>query len=265
MKKFGNILLSILTSKTLRPFFWLLGLCVVLLFVIDSLIMPYYVNKGGTQIVPNVVGMKEETAKKILDSLHLEPKRGEIRQDPSYPEGYVILQNPSPEQLVKTGRRVYLTISGGEQDVIVPSLRGRSIRDAKFALDRAALRQGAIQYQVSIELPEGTIVTQDIPAGSKVKKNSYISLIVSAGESIDSIYIPSLIGKTYSEAQKILKEKGLRTGNITYQINDELLPNTIIDQLPRENEIVTTQKDVDLFVSQAPDKSTKKIDRDKLP
>jgi len=258
-----NAFVKIITSKTIRPFFWTLGLFIVALFLIDTFVMPYYVNKGGTLTVPKVVGVKEEQAKRILDSLHLEPRRGEIRQDPSYPEGYVILQNPAPDQVVKTGRRVYLTISGGEQDVIVPSLRGRSIRDSKFALDRAALKQGAIQYQVSIELPEGTIITQDIPAGSKVKKNTYISVIVSAGESIDSIYIPSLIGKTFTEAQKILKEKGLRAGNITFQINDELLPNTVIDQLPRENEVVTTQKDVDLFISQTPDKSNAKTNRDK--
>ncbi|MFZ4619728.1 MAG: PASTA domain-containing protein [Bacteroidota bacterium] len=262
MNTIKNIFTAIIRSKTLRPVFWTIGILGIILFLVDSFIMPYYVNKGGTQTVPKVIGMKEDRARRILDSLHLEPKRGEIRQDPSYPEGYVIVQNPAPDQTVKSGRRVYLTISGGEQDVIVPSLRGRSIRDAKFALDRAALKQGAIQYQVSIELPEGTIVTQDIPAGSKVKKNSYISVIVSAGESIDSIYIPSLIGKTFSEAQRILKEKGLRPGNVTYQINDELVPNTIIDQLPRENEVVTTQKDVDLFVSQAPDKSSKRPDKE---
>jgi serine/threonine-protein kinase len=159
---------------------------------------------------------------------------------------------------VKNGRRVYLTISGGEQDAVVPSLRGRSIRDAKFALDRAGLRQGALQYQVSTELPEGTIISQDVPPGNKMKHNSFISFVVSAGESIDSIYVPSLVGKTYSEAIKILKEKGLRTGNITYQLNEELVPNTVIDQLPREDEIVTTQKEVDLFISQSPDKSVNK-------
>lgn len=263
MKKSNNLLAKIIASKTLRPILWTFGIFVVALFVIDTFVMPYYVNKGGTLTVPKVVGLKEEFARKILDSLNLEPRRGEIRQDPSYPEGFVILQNPAPEQIVKKGRRVYLTISGGEQDVIVPSLRGRSIRDAKFALDRAALKQGAIQYQVSIELPEGTIITQDIPAGSRVKKSSYISVIVSAGESMDSIAIPSLIGKTFTEAQKILKDKGLRTGNITYQINDELLPNTVIDQLPRENEIVTTQKEVDLFISQTPEKTDKKPERDK--
>lgn len=263
MNNFKRYFTSIIASKTFRPVIWIIVIFSITLFIVDTFVMPYYVNKGGTLVVPKVVGLKEESARKILDSLHLEPRRGEIRQDPSYPEGYVILQNPAAEQTVKTGRRVYLTISGGEQDVIVPSLRGRSIRDAKFALDRAALRQCAIQYQVSIELPEGTIITQDIPPGSKVKKNTFISVIVSAGESMDSIYIPSLIGMTFSEAQKHLKEKGLRTGNITYQINDELLPNTVIDQLPRENEVVTTQKEVDLFISQTPDKSNKKTEREK--
>jgi len=258
-----SIIVRIAKSKMLRPIYWTLGAFVVLLFIFDSFIMPYYVNKGGTLTVPNVVGIKEEAARKILDSLHLEPRRGEVRQDPAYPEGYVILQNPAPEQIVKTGRRVYLTISGGEQDVIVPSLRGRSIRDAKFALDRAALHQGAIQYQVSIDLPEGTIISQDIPPGSKVKKSTYISVVVSAGESIDSIYVPALTGKTLTEALKILKEKGLRSGNITYQYNDELLPNTVIDQLPRENEVVTTQKEVDLFVSQTPEKTTQPVERKK--
>ncbi len=262
MKNFIDTLLKIVKSKLLRPFLWITGVFVIVLFILDTFVMPYYVNKGGTLTVPNVVGMKEEIAFKILDSLNFVPKRGEVRQDNSYPVGYVILQNPAPEQIVKIGRRIYLTISGGEQDVLVPALRGRSIRDAKFALDRAGLRQGAIQYQTSIELPEGTIITQDIPAGSKVKKSTYISVVVSAGESIDSIYVPSLVGKTFTEAQKILKEKGLRTGNITFQINDELLPNTVIDQLPRENEVVTTQKEVDLFISQAPDKSAKKTQRE---
>lgn len=262
MKKYLQIIARIILSTTLRPLFWTFGVITIIIFVIDTYVMPYYVNERGTLVVPNVIGMKEEKAKKLLDSLHFEPRRGEIRQDNSYPIGYVILQNPASEQTVKNGRRIYLTISGGEQEAIVPSLRGRSIRDAKFALDRVGLRQGALQYQTSHELPEGTIISQDIPAGNKIKHNSFISFIVSAGESIDSIFIPSLIGKTYTEAMKILKEKGLRTGNVTYQFNEELVPNTVIDQLPRENEIVTTQKEVDLFLSQAPDMtSTKKRDK----
>ena len=89
----------------------------------------------------------------------------------------------------------------------------------------------------------------------------YIGITVSAGESVDSIFVPSLIGKTLSEAQKILKEKGLLLGNVVYQISEDLLPNTVIDQLPRENEIVTFKKDVDLFIAQAPEKPAQKKDK----
>ncbi|MDD8016777.1 MAG: PASTA domain-containing protein [Bacteroidota bacterium] len=227
----------------------------MLLFIFDSFVMPWYVNKQSTLQVPNVVGKKEEEAFKILQAANLEPKRGEIRQDNKYPEGYVVLQNPPSDQTVKLGRRVYLTISGGEQQVVVPGLRGKSIRDSKFSLERVGLKQGSIRYQISNDFPEGTIITQDITSGVKVKRGSYISILVSAGQSIDSIYVPSLLGKTLSEVRKILKDKGLKIGNITYQINNELLPNTIIDQLPRENDVVTVDKEIDLFVSQTPNKN----------
>ena len=212
--------------------------------------MPWYVNKGGTLQVPSVVGMTEGEANQTLIKYKLEPKRGEIRSDNKYPIGDVIQQNPAAGETVKLGRRIYLSISGGEQETIVPSLRGRTIRDSKFALDRNNLKQGRIKYETSTELPEGTIITQDLTPGTKVKRGTYISVIVSAGESIDSIYVPSLIGKTLSEARRILKLKGLKIGSINYQANNDLLPNTVIDQLPRVNDVVTVNKEIDLFVSQ---------------
>jgi len=248
---------QIFLSRAFRRMYWTAGILAFSLFIVDSFVMPWYVNRGGTLTVPNVVGMKEEEAFKLLESKNLQPKKGEVRPDNRYPVGHVVLQNPAADQIVKSERRVYLTISGGELSVIVPSLRGRTLRDSKFMLDKAGLRQGAIAYQTSTELPEGTIISQDIPGGNKARRGSYIGIVVSAGESIDSIFVPSLVGMTLMEAQKSLKEKGLKLGNITYQMNSELLPNTVIDQLPRENEIVTTKKEVDLFIAQAPEKGAK--------
>lgn len=251
-----SMVARILTSRFFRRLYWIVGMLVVLLFLFDTFVMPWYVHRGGTMVVPSVIGMKEAEAFQLLQSMNLQPKRGDVRPDNKYPEGYVVMQNPLAEEIVKAERRVYLTISGGEQLVLVPTLRGRTLRDSKFTLDRVGLRQGGIAYQTSTEFPEGTIITQDIPPGSKVKKATYVGITVSAGESVDSIFVPSLIGKTLTEAQKILKDKGLKLGNITYQINAELLPNTVIDQLPRENEIVTFRKEVDLFIAQAPEKGT---------
>jgi serine/threonine-protein kinase len=261
MKKIAFLTWKVIKSKIIRPVFYTIAGVTVFIFIFDSFIMPAIVNQGGTQHVPNVVGLKKEQAMALLDSMSLIPREGEIRSDDKLPEGYVVSQNPMPDQIVKSGRRVYLTISGGEQPTIVPSLKGRSIRDAKFALDRAGLRQGAVRYSISTEFPEGTIISQDISSGTKVSKNSFISFTVSAGESIDSIIVPVLIGKTLADAQKILKEKGLRLGNITYQIQEDLLPNTIIDQFPRENQIVTIEKSIDLFIAQAPEKTPVKTEK----
>lgn len=241
-------------SKLARILGWTLGGLLALVLILDNIILPWYVNRGGTLPVPDVVGMQEAVAVHVLDSLHLEARKGEVRQDKEYPEGYVVAQNPMPEQIVKPNRRVYLTISGGEQLALVPDLKGRSVRDTKFALDRAGLKLGTLIRQISKEFPEGTIISQDVPAGAKVKRGSYIGATQSTGESTDSVLVPTLIGKTLSDAQKTLTQRGFKVGNITFQSNAELLPNTVIDQLPRMNEVVSYGKAIDLFVAQAPEK-----------
>ncbi len=233
---------------------WICGGLLVLVLLLDNIILPWYVNQGGTLAVPDVVGMQEAAAFRVLDSLHLEPRRGEVRPDKEYPEGYVVAQNPLPLQIVKPNRRIYLTISGGEQLAIVPDLKGRSLRDTKFSLERSGLKLGAVLREISKEFPEGTVISQDLTAGAKVKRGSYIGVTESTGESTDSVVVPSVIGKTLNDAQKLLTQKGFKIGNIIYQPNADLLPNTVIDQLPRMKEIVNFGKAIDLFIAQAPDK-----------
>ena len=54
--------------------------------------------------------------------------------------------------------------------------------------------------------------------------------------------------ETLAEAEKLLLEAGLRVGNITYQPNFDLLPNTVVDQYPRSGEPARQGQQVDLFV-----------------
>ena len=245
---------NLFRSKITRIALWTLGVLIVVVLLLDNIILPWYVNHGGTLSVPDVVGMQEADAIRILDSLSLEPRRGEVRPDKDYPEGFVVAQNPGPQQVVKPNRRVYLTISGGEQLAVVPDLKGRSMRDTKFALDRAGLKLGTVKRELSNEFPEGTIVSQDLAAGVKIKRGAYIGVTQSTGQSMDSLLVPSVVGKTLTEAQKILTQKGFKIGNISYQPNADLLPNTVIDQLPRMNDVVSYGKAVDLFIAQTPEK-----------
>ena len=230
------------------------ALFLVLFFVCNDVLIPWYVNQGGTVTVPSLVGKSYEEAEHILDSLGLEARKGDVRPDRSHRAGLVIIQNPLPEHVVKKGRRIYLTISGGEQQVVVPNIKGRTLRDARFALEREGLKLGAVEYQPSDQFPANTIVEQKLSAGLRVKRDTYVSIIVSQGASEQNIAVPDLYEKTLTEAEAMLAASGLRSGNVTYSPSADLLPNTVIEQFPRKGEIVPKDQPVDLVVVQGGEK-----------
>lgn len=219
-----------------------------LFFLINDFILPLYVNGGGVATIPSIVGMKFEEAVEVLDSLGFQPKKGDSRLDKEHPAGFVIIQNPPAGYVVKLGRRVYLTVSAGEIHVQVPDLRGRTLRDSKFALERVGLKLGAVEYQRSEEYPVNTVIEQKIGPGANVKRDVYVSIIISTGSTADKISVPDLTSKSVKAAVEIMKSVGLEIGNISYIVSPDLLPNTIVDQYPRAGEMISREQKVDLIV-----------------
>jgi beta-lactam-binding protein with PASTA domain len=239
-----------------RRFSWLLrkrfllwaGALVALFLLLNYILLPAYVNYGGTLDVPPVIGMTLASAQRVLDSIGMQGIEADTRPDPDRPSGVVINQIPLPGSLVKSGRRIYLTVSGGETAVPVPSLRGRSLRDAKFALQRFGLRLGGVAYLHSESYPENTIVEQSVSPDVPLPRGSVVSVTVSQGKLSQETTVPALIGKTVSEADRLLRSAGLKMGNVTYQPSFELLPNTVVDQFPRAGDPARRGQAVDLFV-----------------
>lgn len=250
---------SILTHvrSKLRSFFFSLRFALIVsaliacFLLLNYAVMPWYVYHGGTLTVPDVTGMKFEEASEKLSGIGLVGIEGERILDNTHPAGAVITQNPRANSVVKYGRRIYLTVCGGEVQVSVPSLRGRSLRDARFALERNGLILGEIQYATSDSSPVNTIMTQTVAVTEKVKKGLAVGVTVSTGSLTKTIEVPNLTGKSLTEAERILEYSGLKIGNITYQVNIELLPNTIVDQFPTPGAAVDSGKTIDLFVVKA--------------
>lgn len=226
------------------------GVVLVLFFLFDDIVMPRYVQQGETTHVPEVVGMETEEALRIIAEAGLEGKEAEVRPDKNYPEGTVAAQTPPSGAEVKFGRGVYLTISGGETLVTVPSLRGRSLRDAVLALERFGLKRGETQYQVSAQFPENTVIDQFPAQGANVRGGSSVSITVSQGASADRVPVPNVTRKSLGEAERLLIQAGLTVGNITMQVNNEFLPNTVIDQYPRHGTFAVRGEAIQLFVTQ---------------
>ena len=232
----------------------LLAVFIVLFFLFDDIIMPRYVQQGETTYVPDVVGMETEAALRVLEGAGLEGKEAEIRPDKTYPEGAVAMQIPPAGSEVKFGRGVYLTVSGGETLVRVPALRGRSVRDATLALEQIGLEIGEITYQISTRFPENTVIDQSIAEGTNVKGGSAVNVTASQGVSADRIPVPDVTRKSMTEAERILLQSGLTPGAITYQVNNDFLPNTVIDQFPRSGAFIARGEPVQLFVTQRSDR-----------
>jgi beta-lactam-binding protein with PASTA domain len=216
--------------------------------LLNYVVLPLYVNHGGRVAVPNVVGMTFEQAQKTLDRADLRIVHGETRPDPAFALGLVIQQNPPAQAQVKEGRRVYVALSGGEVQVPVPSLRGRSLRDARFALERFGLKLGSVQYDTSDTFPENTIIYQSSAADTRIAKGAAVNIVVSRGRVATQSLVPLVVGRTLAEAEALLTSAGLKVGNITYQQSFDLVPNTVVDQYPRQGEMAAPGQSVDLFV-----------------
>lgn len=221
----------------------------VIFFVINKVIMPWYVKHSDTVKVPKITGMNYLDAKKIIEEGGLEIKQGETKYDENIPIGQILDQNPPADEIVKYGRRIYVTICGGEQLSEVPNLKGRSLRDAKFTLEQRGLKLGETVRKNTNEFPEDFVISQIIQPGSKVKKNTSLDLILSDGPVVGELKVPNLKGKTLEEAKKIITDSKLKVGKITYQTNNDLPAGQIIDQYPKVEKSANENTSVDLFVA----------------
>ncbi len=236
-KKFWNKLLIILVI-----FF-------AILFVLDYVVLPYYVS-GTESKVPNVVGKNKDEAINILRDANFNPIVQTSRFDQNYQKDQVISQKPIADIIVKENRRIYLTVSGGDPIIKMPALINKTIRDATITLERFGLILGKID-SVESEFPSATIVEQQYFEGREIAKGSTVNLKVSIGPKVGMVRVPNLLLKSLSEAESILKSNSLRLGNKIYIYSASYLPNTVADQDPSEDTLIKIGDSVNVVLTQS--------------
>jgi len=221
--------------------------------IVDNIVMPLAVRLGQSLTVPDITRIALSDAEKTLDQFGLKIVLEGEKYDQSIPPGHVVSQNPKANSKVKKGRRIYVMTSMGERLIQVPDLKGRSERDAKFIIQSSRLTLAHVSYEHSSYYLEGTIAEQSVKAGTEVKIGTSINMVISLGRFPDRFLVPDLKGKDLDVAIKRIRKSGLNLGNITYQIEPDLLPNTVISQSIEPGEEVTTGTAIDLTVSQIPE------------
>jgi serine/threonine-protein kinase len=167
-------------------------------------------------VVPEqgVVGATLSDAQAALTEAGLDGEVG-VEQvfDTVVPADVVISVDPPGGEEVPHNSPLTLVVSKGPEPVDAPDLTG-------MTLDQAALEAGPLELTVesgaeeySETVPEGQIISQNPPAGSKTHRGAKITVVVSLG--MPFVEVPDLAAKTWDAASAELTARGLvaeRTG-----------------------------------------------------
>lgn len=213
---------------------------VIIAIIFDLFIMPHYTNYNRGVTVPDVTKLSLEEAESLLERYGLRHEVHERRANSVYPANYIIDQAPSPKQIVKPNRKVYLTVNTAvTPQTVVPNVVNMSLRNAEIQLENHGLVVGTRSYESSRF--RNTILRQSVAPGDTVSRGTVVNLAVSDGLGSRIVNVPDVEGMRLSEAQQAIIRAGLRVGEIRFEPSREHTPNTIIDYSPREEQLTEGQ------------------------
>ncbi len=133
--------------------------------------------------------------------------------------------------------------------VSVPDLAGKTVAEAGAELSgkKLALQESGTEFSDRFE--RGRIVQQEPPAGSRIRVNRNIKVVVSGGS--EMIEVPQLAGRGLEAAVKTMAETGLQKGQVSQIHTPRHAAGRIIAQEPAAGSpSVRRNSAVDLLVSQ---------------
>jgi len=132
--------------------------------------------------------------------------------------------------------------------VTLPNLVGKTLEEAGSELTRRKLSVVQTGAQFDTRWERGKIIIQDPPAGSKLKINKVVKVVLSAGT--EKVIVPRLIGKNFQNSSQILKEAGLRRGIVSQVHTSKYSAGRILSQYPQAMAEIGSNSPVSLLISQ---------------
>ncbi len=175
----------------------------ILVFYLDS-----YTNHGVKIDVPNVVGLKSNSAQAKLEVLELKIEVLDSVYRPDLPAGTIVSQDPLPTSKslvsVKPGRIIRVQLSKKSRLVEMPSLIDKSERISESILKNRGLK--CRKTYVPTSESNGAVLKQlykgrEIKEGTKIPVGSTITLVVGQNDEAQPVTIIDLNGLTISEAK----------------------------------------------------------------
>ena len=198
-------------------------------------------------VMPDLVGMDEDEALKMLDELGI---LYIIERDYTdmYEEGKVASQSIEKGTELSDGDKITLVISKGKKMAKVPDVVGKSADEARAILEAAGFTVTE-DDEFSEEVEKDKVISQSPEAETQVAEGSSVTIVISRGKEVKVAKVPDLKKKTVTEAEAALLEVKLKLGNVSQEYSDSVKEGQVISQSIAAGTEVKEETSVDITIS----------------
>jgi eukaryotic-like serine/threonine-protein kinase len=201
------------------------------------------VSEGPPQVtVPDVVGMSQSEAETLLASRNLQADVHTVPND--QPEGTVVAQSPSADELVDVNTVVRINVASGPQPVGVPDVVGLSYSDALSKLQ--SLGFAVRRQDVESNEPAETVLQETPSANSVAPQGSTVTLKVSKGPSTTAV--PDVTDLDQDTASATLSSAGFQVAVQQRDTTDPTQDGIVLSQTPRGGKQATIGSTITIVV-----------------
>ncbi|PFG17554.1 serine/threonine-protein kinase [Propionicimonas paludicola] len=228
------------------------GLITLIVFLVITALLgasSWYWFSGRFTTTPDFGNMTQAEAQALATKNGLSIK---VATDYSedVPVGQVISTDPKAGDQILHGGEVIVVISKGPERYPVPSLVGRSVEDARLALEANHLTLGKTTEVYDDSAPAGQVITASLPADRMVKRDTPVDLKVSKGPA--PVKIVSYVGKPFTDAQTYYQTAGLIVQRGEDAFSDKVPAGSVVSQDPKKGN-VEKNSTITFVVSKGPE------------
>ena len=122
--------------------------------------------------------------------------------------GIVIGTEPPAGTVDRQGSTVIVLVSSGPALDTVPDVTGESLSSAQAAISNAGLANGTVTREPSSSQSPGNVLSQAPKAGSEVRSNTKINLVVAEAPKAKKVAVPTVVGRSELSAEEALERAG---------------------------------------------------------
>lgn len=215
-------LFRFLTNKVFFKNLLFIGLFLLLLFFGLRIFLSMYTNHGQALPLPDFKGMHIDKASKLASDKTFRIMVDDSTHIVGKPGGIILNQNPKADAKVKENRKVYVTITKYNSDMIrlksLPELYGRDFAQKKKELAHLKINARIKEYSYDQGEPDhilqvyykGKLIVDEKGRRKdvRIEKGGTLDMVLSKPSGL-AIPIPDLRCQTFAAAQFML-EDGLR-------------------------------------------------------